>query len=76
MSKACEVLGINIFDEKLFAKNVKQILVPNHELLTFVLHDGNEVTLKWENRSRSESWSEEMRLKARERAINFLKEGK
>ena len=39
-------------------------------------HDGNEVTLKWENRSRSESWSEEMRLKARERAINFLKEGK
>lgn len=46
MSKACEVLGINIFDEKLFAKNIKQILVPNHELLTFVLHDGNEVTLK------------------------------
>lgn len=76
MSKACEVLGINNFDEKLFAKNVKQILVPNHELLTFVFHDGNEVTLKWENKSRSESWSEEMRLKARERAINFLKEGK
>ncbi len=60
MSKACEVLGINIFDEKLFAKNIKQILVPNHELLTFVLHDGNEVTLKWENKSRSESCSEEI----------------
>ena len=60
MSKACEVLGINIFDEKLFAKNIKQILIPNHELLTFVLHDGNEVTLKWENKSRSESCSEEI----------------
>ncbi len=76
MSKTCEVLDINDFNEDLFNKKIKQIIVPENGLLTFVFHDGNEVTLKWENKSRSESWSEEMRLAARERAINFLKEGK
>ena len=69
MSKTCEVLGINNFDENLFSKNIKQILVPNHELLTFVFHDGNEVTLKWENKPRSESWSEDKRQMAREKAL-------
>ena len=69
VSKTCEVLGINNFDENLFSKNIKQILVPNHELLTFVFHDGNEVTLKWENKPRSESWSEDKRQMAREKAL-------
>lgn len=76
MSKACEALGINDFNEDLFSKKIKQIIVPKNGLLTFVFHDGNEVTLKWENKPRSESWIEEKRQAARERAINFLKEGK
>lgn len=57
-------------------KKIKQIIVPESELLTFVFHEGGEITLKWQNKSRSESWSEEKRQAARERAINFLKEGK
>ena len=76
MSKACEALDINDFSETLFNEKIKQIVVPESGLLTFVFHDGNEVTLKWENKSRSESWSEEKRQMARERTINFLKEGK
>ncbi len=76
MSKICEVLGINDFNEDLFKEKIKHIIVPESGLLTFVFHDGNEVTLKWQNKSRSESWSEEKRQAARERAINFLKEGK
>lgn len=76
MSKTCEVLDINDFNEALFNEKIKQIIVPENGLLTFVFRDGNEVTLKWENKSRSESWSEEKRQAARERAINFLKEGK
>ena len=76
MSKTCEVLGINDFNENLFNEKIKQIIVPESGLLTFVFRDGNEVTLKWENKSRSESWSEEKRQEARKRAINFLKKGK
>ncbi len=76
MSKACEALGINDFKENLFNEKIKQIIVPENGLLTFVFHDGNEVTLKWQHKSRSESWTEEKRQVARERAINFLKKGK
>lgn len=76
MSKTCEVLGINNFNEDLFNEKIKQIIVSEIGLLTFVFHEGGEVTLKWQNKSRSESWSEEKRQAARKRAINFLKEGK
>lgn len=76
MSKVCEALGINDFSETLFNEKIKQIIVPENGLLTFVFNDGNEVTLKWRHKFRSESWSEEKRQVARERAINFLKEGK
>ena len=75
MSKVCEALGINDFSETLFNEKIKQIIVPENGLLTFAFHGRNEVTLKWENKSRSESWSEEKRQMARERAINFLKKG-
>ena len=75
MFKVCEALGINDFNEDLFNEKIKQIVVPENGLLTFVFHDGNEITLKWQNKSRSESWNEEKRQTARERAINFLKKG-
>lgn len=75
MSKVCEALGINDFSESVFNERIKQIVVPENGLLTFVFHDGNKITLKWKNKSRSESWNEEKRQTARERAINFLKKG-
>ena len=75
MSKVCEALGINDFSESVFNEKIKQIMVPESGLLTFVFHNGNKITLKWKNKSRSESWSEEKRQTAREHAINFLKKG-
>ena len=75
MFKVCEALGINDFNENFFNEKIKQIVVPENELLTFVFHNGNKITLKWKNKSRSESWSEEKRQTAREHAINFLKKG-
>lgn len=76
VSKACEALGINSFDEKLFKEKIKQIIVPNHETLIFSFYDGEEIELKWHYASRSESWTEEKKELAREKAINFLKKGK
>lgn len=60
----CEVLKIDEFDEGLFQKKIKQILVPEPNLLTFVFHNGYEETVHWTDRSRSESWTPEMKEKA------------
>lgn len=60
----CDALKIDKFDEVLFQKQVEKILVPEPNLLTFIFHDGHEETVRWTDRSRSESWTSEMREKA------------
>ena len=64
-----EILGINCFDKNLFAETVKQIIVPKPNHLTFILHDGSQVRKEWNDRSRRDSWTEEMKQAARERTI-------
>ena len=76
MSKTFAVLGITDFSEDLFREKIKQIIVPKHEQLRFVLQDGREIEVEWKNPSRRESWTEEKRQKARERTLNFWKEVK
>lgn len=76
VSKTSEILGINDFSEEIFGEKIKQIIVPKHEHLTFVFNDGEKVKITWKNPSRRESWTDEKRQMARERAINFLKKGK
>ena len=60
----CEVLKISEFNEALFRKQLRQILVPEPNVLTFLFHAGHEETVRWKDRSRSESWTPEMREKA------------
>lgn len=60
----CEVLQLDEFDNEIFQSEIKQILVPKPNLLTFIFHDGHERTVRWADRSRSESWTPEMREKA------------
>lgn len=72
MSKATEVLDINHFNEDIFKEKIKQIIVPEHGFLTFVFHDGNDVTLKWQYKSRSESWGEDKRQMARKKALERM----
>ncbi len=67
-----EVLGFKEFDEGTFKQKIKEIQVPERNLLVFVFHDGNTVKKKWRYRSRSESWSEEAKKKARERSLKKL----
>lgn len=72
MSKASEALGINYFSEDVFKEKIRQIVVPEHGKLIFVFHDGNKTALKWHHKSRSESWSEEKRQKARNKALERM----
>ena len=48
---------------------LRQIRVLNDNTLKVIRSDGTESIHHWENRSRSESWTDEMRKKAKERSL-------
>ena len=64
--KCCEVLEIDEFDTEIFQCEIKQIIVPEPNLLTFIFKDGREQTVHWQDHSRSEAWTPEKRVKAAE----------
>ena len=45
---------------------VDHIKVESNNILIYVLKDGTEITRQWKDRSRAESWTDEMRQKAAE----------
>ena len=64
-----EVLGRVDFPEELLRRLIKSILVCNGNVLIFRFYDGSEVTRKWKDRSRSQSWTDEMKATARQKAL-------
>ncbi len=66
-----QVLGLLRFDPEVFEKRIDHIDVLPDNLLRYVFTDGTTETFQWKDRSRSESWTSEMRAavgkKARER---------
>ena len=67
ISVCCEVLDITEFDEKTFKDKIKTIIVTKPNELLFRFHDGHEQTAHWKDRSRADSWTPEMREKARKK---------
>jgi len=57
---SCEVLNITEFDEDLFKAKIKEITVPEWNVLTFVFYDGTKITKTWKDRSRK--WTDEMKV--------------
>ena len=72
INACCEVLGTSVFDDTLLKSAISQIIVPKPNQLKFLFYDGIEHTIIWHDRSRSESWTAEMRAttgqKTRERS--------
>lgn len=66
--KCAEALGLAEHDPEKFTAKVAAITVPDDGVLVFTFMDGTEHTLTWENRSRRESWTDEMKQAAREQA--------
>ena len=60
----CEVLSISEFDTNIFENQIAKILVPTPNELIFVFHDRHEISAHWQDRSRSESWTDEIELKS------------
>lgn len=64
-----EVLGQAGFSESLLRRLIKSVLVCNGNVLIFRFFDGTEITRTWQDRSRSQSWTDEMKAAARQKAL-------
>ena len=69
------ILKTRLFDEIYFKSKVKQVIVMPNRKLIFQLIDDTRVEQSWNTSSRSESWTPEMREKARIRALKQHKGG-
>ncbi|MEG2687060.1 MAG: recombinase family protein [Christensenellaceae bacterium] len=69
LKKVCaDVLEVEIYDVKLFQNSISHINVKQPNQLTFVFTDASIKTVAWQQRSRSHSWTEEMRKAASDKA--------
>ncbi len=66
---AAKAMGMEEFVEAVFRERVESVLVCNGNKLVFRFRDGTETTQHWKDRSRSQSWTEEMKEAARQRAL-------
>ena len=62
-----EALGCDSFDEDVFAECIAFITTLPNNTLEFTFADGHTEKAIWQDRSRSESWTEEMRQAAAEK---------
>ncbi len=68
-----DVLGQPDFTEETLRSQITSILVCKGNELIFRFHDGREVTRQWRDRSRSRSWTDEMKEAARQRELERRK---
>ncbi len=71
-----EVLGVLQFDEAVFKKFIREIIVPEFNTLVFVFNDGQQIKRVWQDRPRSERWTEDLRQQARDRENQRRRESK
>lgn len=64
---AAEVLGMDVFSEDAFLGKITEIAVEKDNVLIFRFKDGTESVKRWQDRSRSESWTEDMKEAARQK---------
>jgi site-specific DNA recombinase len=69
MNITAEALGIDNFNERTFADNMACIRVCTGNTLIYQFKDGSNVTMQWRDRSRRQSWTDEMKAAARQKAL-------
>ena len=73
MNITAEALGIDNFNERTFADNMACIRVCTENTLIYQFKDGSNVTMQWRDRSRRQSWTDEMKAAARQKALERRK---
>ena len=69
-----EIFKTDGFDKVLFKAKVNQIMVHQDNLLVFELTDGSKCEYRWSYKSRSLSWTDDMKEKARKRSTKKKEE--
>lgn len=69
ISKTKEVLGLCSLDGVNLRDYISEIICHKEQNITFVLTDGDEITVAWSNSSRRNSWTEEMKQAARQKTL-------
>jgi DNA invertase Pin-like site-specific DNA recombinase len=64
MDTTASVLGLTEFDEAVFKTRIQEIRVPAFNHLVYVFKDGTEVERVWKDKSRRDSWTDEMKAQA------------
>lgn len=75
-AKTCEVLGLSGLDENIMRSRIVEIVVPEKNILIYRLKDGSEQRVEWQHRSRSRSWTPEMKERARQQTKKRWEEKK
>ncbi len=65
---SAEVLDLTEFNAEIFCEQIEKIDVCNDCIVKFHFSDGYEETKHWQVRLRSESWTDEIREKARKKS--------
>jgi len=69
LEETAKVLGQEVFEEDSFRELVDHIEVSSGNRLDYFFKDGSSVFTIWQDRSRAESWTEEMREIARQSTL-------
>ena len=72
-SIVASLLGCDSFNEDVFSKHIQRIDACPNNLLRFNYYNGAVDERTWKDKSRSESWTEQMREVARKKSINRRK---
>lgn len=75
IEKTMAVLDLTELDEAALSKYIAEIQVTGHHQLVYIFKDGHAEEVAWQNPSRRESWTEEMKQIARDRQ-NAIMEGR
>ena len=65
----CEVLGEGSIDSDIVRSKITAIRADKNNVVVYCMDDGSEIAKRWKDRSRAESWTPEMKEKARQRAL-------
>ena len=65
----CEVLGAVSINSDMVRSKITAIRAEKNNVVVFCMDDGSQIVKRWTERSRAESWTPEMKEKARQRAL-------
>ena len=68
MATTASVLGMAEFDGECFRSQIERIEVPAFNHLVYIFKDGRREERVWQDRSRRDSWTDEMKEQAAEYA--------